>query len=460
MKKLLLLICFITIPSVFSQTVWNEVPTGFLTAATGTARISYADVNNVWFYATDGSGAQENYQQWAKSTDSGSTWTVGEIVLPTIDHIVGDICATSATTAYVSCWANTAAVFGGIWKTTDGGVSWSQQTTALYNSGTDSFANIVHFFDQNNGLTMGDPTGIGAGRYFEIYTTSNAGALWSRVPATNIPAPLSGEYGYVHNSCSFGNILWFGTNKGRLYKSIDKGLNWTVSQSPSLDFGSATSSAVYDFKNATDGLLILRNFDFYRTTDGGTTWTQEFPAKNYNRFDISFVRGTANTYVTYGAKFQAVPTTNPPRGSAFSTDGGLNWIDINGIDIVPNNGAGDLTFFDATHGLAAGFTTDEVTGGIWKWVTDANNLNNLNNVSYTSDKLFVLAPNPNNGRFSVSGKNLVTIELTDVLGKSVFTKNINELSADINISDFNAGVYMVKVTNNEGKSSVVKVVKQ
>src|SRR5690606_35089027 len=95
------------------------------------------------------------------------------------------------------------------------------------------------FFDINNGITQGDP----ASGYFEIYTTTDGGTNWTRVPNANIPTPLSGEYGYNNMFETVGDIIWFATNKGRLYKSTDKGLNWTVSQTPATDFGSSNNFA-------------------------------------------------------------------------------------------------------------------------------------------------------------------------------------------------------------------------
>src|SRR5690606_9560040 len=112
------------------------------------------------------------------------------------------------------------------------------------------------------------------GGYFELYTTTNGGTNWTRVPSANIPAPLSGEYGYVHNYDVVNNTNWFGTNKGRIYKSVDKGLNWTVAQSPVSDFAGAAIAGNYTFSTETKGLLNTSTGLMYNTTDGGATWTQ------------------------------------------------------------------------------------------------------------------------------------------------------------------------------------------
>ena len=108
-----------------------------------------------------------------------------------------------------------------IYKTTDRGTTWTPATGVFTNAS--SFPNTIHFFDQNNGLAMGDPVD----GYFEIYTTSNAGVNWVRVPSSNIPAPLTGEAGTVNCQAYYNNSYWFTTNSARVFRSTDRGYTWT-----------------------------------------------------------------------------------------------------------------------------------------------------------------------------------------------------------------------------------------
>lgn len=450
MKKLLLFV-FATIGfTANSQTFWQEVTTGFPTTSTTQGQISYADANTVWTYATAGDGSGDFYQLWGRSLDGGLTWTSGPINVGSTDLAIGSIHATSATTAYVAVFPNAATVQGGIWRTVDSGVTWTKQPTALFNTGTDSFTNLVHFFDANNGVCQGDP----AGGYFEIYTTTNGGANWVRVPSANIPTPLDGEYGYTHNYETFGDIIWCGTNKGRIYKSIDKGLNWTVSQSPISDFGSATVSGNYAMKNASEGIFISSDWQFFRTVDGAVNWTSEFPGGEYYRnFDLAFVPGTVDTYVSTGLDIDEIG-----RGSSYTIDGGLTWIDINNIDDLPVDGGGALEFFDCTHGLASGFTTSSTVGGMWYNLYDYCELNSTKDFTAS---LFTASPNPTSGNLEIAGQNIANVAVYDILGKQVSNANFGSLNtANINMTSLNSGIYMVKVTNNVGATATIKVVKQ
>jgi hypothetical protein len=447
MKKLLLLLLLTVGFSSNAQIFWQQFSTGFLTTSTTQGQISYADANTVWVYATAGDGSGDFYQQWGRSLDAGETWTTGAINVGSPDLAIGSIHAMSATTAYVAVFPNSAAVQGGIWRTVDSGVTWTKQPTALFNSGTDSFTNLVHFFDANNGVCQGDP----ANGYFEIYTTSNGGTNWTRVASANIPLPLDGEYGYTHNYEVLGNTIWCGTNKGRIYKSTNMGLNWTVAQSPIADFGSAAISGSYAMTDQNNGLLISSDWQFYRTTDGTGTWISEFPNGVYRSFDIAAVPGSPNTYVSTGLDIDEIG-----RGSSYTLDGGVNWIDINDIDIQPVNGGGSVKFFDIDHGLASGFTTSSTVGGIFKWLSPP-----LATVDFQSTKAFTASPNPTSGNLEIAGQNIANVAVYDILGKQVSNANFGSLNtANINMASLNSGIYMVKVTNNVGATATIKVVKQ
>lgn len=69
-------------------------------------------------------------------------------------------------------------------------------------------------------------------------------------------------------------------------------------------------------------------------------------------------------------------------------------------------------------------------------------------------------PNPNNGIFTVTGENLNQIEVIDVLGQRITSLTANSDLTTIDLSGQPAGVYLINVTDKEGKLCVKKVVKQ
>ena len=448
MKKVLLLLLVAFGYTVQAQSLyWDTKATTFSTASTGIGQFSYAGTDVIWGYGTDGSGAGAQIRVWTRSVDGGLTWTNGAINVGNTTLAIGSISAISATVAYVSVFPDVGSTaLGGIWKTTDGGVTWVKQLTASYNT-ADSFANIVHFWpDGQTGFSQGDP----ANGYFEIYTTTNGGTNWTRVSSSNIPAPLDEEYGYTHNFAVNGDVVWFGTNKGRIYKSVNRGLSWTVSQSPISDFGGASVSGNYAFESDTTGLLISSNFDYYTTNDGGATWNAEFPM-NYRNYNIVYVPGTTNTYVNTGEDLEGA------RGSSYTTDGGVTWFDINLVDIDdPINCGSALAFADSTHGVAGGFTASDAEGGVYRWKGSF-----LATEDFQATKAITASPNPTTGILNIAGKNISNVTAFDILGKQVSTANYTSLdNVTLNLSGMNSGIYMVKVTNNAGAVSTIKVVKQ
>ena len=198
----------------------------------------------------------------------------------------------------------------GIFKTDDGGLNWFRQNSANYDTSS-SFANVVYFWDENVGFAQGDPIN----GEFELYVTENGGDNWTQVPGNNIPNPLGGEYGYTRQIEVVGNNVWFTTNKGRIYKSSDKGNNWDVFQSPITDFGSAEVNGDISFGDAQNGILIDNSVNVYRTENGGETWFEITTSGPVYTSGLCYIEGT-NTVFSTG------------NGSSFSLDGGYSWTPI------------------------------------------------------------------------------------------------------------------------------------
>jgi photosystem II stability/assembly factor-like uncharacterized protein len=445
MKKLLLLSLLSVGFASNAQVYWEENVTGFSSPSTGINEIRYVDANNVWVTGYDGSGGAATFRVFAKSADGGETWTNGPINLGSTVLGIGGICPLSATVAYVAAFPDATTVQGGVWKTVDGGTVWTKQPTALYNTGTDSFTNMVYFWDANVGVTAGDP----ASGYFEIYTTVNGGTNWSRVPSTNIPTPLTGEYGYTRIFETYGNTIWLGTNKGRLLRSSDKGLTWSIFQTPNTDFGDADLGASFSFQDDLHGIMIFKDWQQFSTADGGATWTAEFPDGVIRNGDVTFVGGMPGVLINIGEDL-----IDSARGASYSTDNGASWVDFG----EPIDAVSAVEFFDATHGLVSAFNSSTTEGGIYHWINDVNTLATVN---FQETKAITASPNPTTGVLNIAGKNISHVAVYDILGKEVSNTNYSALNnVALNLSSLNAGVYMVKVSNNTGSASTIKVVKQ
>ncbi len=364
MKKILLLSFVFTVITAQAQDYWTEFSTSQPAPSTGVRSISIVDDNVVWLNNSNGDGSGDVIRRYSRSTDSGVTWTTNAIDLgvSSNDLDIANISAVSATTAFAAVYPNGAGVLGGIWKTTDAGISWTRQNTALYDGPT-SFCSLVHFWDENNGVAVGDPSG----GYYEIYTTNNGGTTWSRVPAANIgPLPIAdNDYSLINKFTVTGNTIWFGNSYGIVYRSTDRGLTWTQWQSPIDDFGGGIFGQQYAelaFTSETKGLLQTSDYQLFETLDGGQTWNQVFFTGSLRNFGIAAIPGQPNHYISIGEDLD-----NNERGSSYTIDGGLNWVNINNNPDTNYVTGGVIAMRSAQVGFAGGFSNSSSAGGIYRW---------------------------------------------------------------------------------------------
>ena len=454
MKKLLLSFSLLLALTAQAQDYWTEYATNQPTASTGMRSISIVDDNVTWLSNSCGTTGCTTIRRYSKTTDGGLTWTSADIDLgaAAANLEIANIHGVSADVAYASVFPKAGGVTGGVWQTVDGGSTWNRQATASYN-GADgaSFCNLVYFWDANLGVTMGDPSS----GYFEIYTTTNGGTNWSRVPSGNIPAPLAAdEYGLTNQFSVTGNRIWIGTTYGRTLISSDKGLTWTAIQTPIPDFGggiNGSESGDLAFTDESNGLLATSDYLLYSTNDGGLTWTDVIWGGVFRNFGISEVPGTPNAYVCVGEDLDLTE-----RGSSYSTDSGVTWVSINDNPDINYVDGGVISFLSPTMGFASGFSTTATIGGIFKWNGNPLLATNV----FSNDKGFTAFINASTGMLEVNGKNITNVSVFDVLGKQVYNGSFTSVdSASIAAGNFNSGIYLVQVTNNAGASSTVKVVK-
>ncbi|HSD15457.1 MAG TPA: T9SS type A sorting domain-containing protein, partial [Flavobacterium sp.] len=146
----------------------------------------------------------------------------------------------------------------------------------------------------------------------------------------------------------------------------------------------------------------------------------------------------------------------------------LNW-NLNGIDLLPS-GKGQVTFqIKPKPGYAIGDIIPN-TASIFFDFNPAIVTNTFTtefvtalSVSEFKNSTFMAYPNPTNGTVTISSKDMSslinTVIVTDILGKTVQTKTINNPTATVDLSDLSSGIYFAKVTS-ENSESILKIVKQ
>jgi hypothetical protein len=440
MRKILLFAssAFLLINTANAQ-IWVEQNSNLPTVNEGVRDIFAVNDSVVWILGYDGSGSGVNFLDFAVTTDGGDNFVSGLVGTDTTWQF-SNITAVSADTAWVAMFDHIALTGGGIWRTIDAGANWVQQDSGLIFDAL-SFPDVVHFWNGNDGVAIGDPNN----GYFEIYTTVNGGDDWTRVPQANIPNEVSGEAGITDWYDVYGDNIWFYTSKGRVYHSTDKGYTWTVASVLNLP---ATQYLTVRFFDANEGIAIMYTFadgafaSAKRTHDGGASWSPITATGNVWTSDLAVIPNTGVIVSTGAAQGFS--------GSSFSLDSGLTWADIdNGVQ---------HTALDASsyNGMwSGGFSQGFQSGGIFKY--DGYNLGvHDNKVDLRSYNLY---PNPSTGVVTLNVKSKSSssnVQVIDAMGKIVFNQNLGGtlVNKKFDFSSLSKGVYsLIVISGNERSQS-------
>lgn len=424
---------------------WLPQSTGFTAQYRGINYISIVSPDVVWANAYDGSGNGSNPLEFTKTTDGGKTWKPGKYSGVPSDYVVSCITATDSSNAWIALYSKTGLFgHGGVYATHDGGKTWVHQATAAYNNKA-SFPDIIYFWNNQDGVTMGDPLN----NYFEIYTTTNGGTTWTPVPTGNIPIALFGETGYTNLYAVYGNIIWFGTSKGRVYKSVDRGLHWTVSSTGMENFSTlgfhndSIGIATYTKYDKTGNIL---SFDMKKSVDGGATWTTVNPKGDYYKSDMAVVPDAPGMLVSTGISHDLAKS-----GSAYSLDEGNTWTLLD--DSIQYT---SVKFFNSAVGWAGGFNENSTSRGIWKWIGIPTGIKEKT-PGTVNLKVY---PNPTSGivHFYVpEAKKIIGISVFDMQGRQVkyfkgrmtnylhvYTMDFSHLKKGVYLAVFRVGETVVK----------------
>lgn len=355
-----LLTAFIALTAFASQGQWIQQSVPF--AYEGYINdIRVKDANTVWGNTWDAVTHSVPYtQDWVRTTDGGNTWTSGSVGAPS-QWVISNIWPIDGDTCYVAMFDSTGAG-GVVYKTTSGGATWGQVGANMFQASS-SFADVIYFWDAQNGMVMGDP--IGSPLKYEIFLTNDYGNTWTQVPPTNIPGLANNaEYGITNLFDAADGRIWFGTTYGDMYRSIDGGNTWTKSASGFPAYtpagGGRQDISNIAFTDSLHGLITQVNATdvlIRSTSDGGLTWTPVTPISGAAYAgDIAAVPGTMNTYVTAGSN------ATFGFGTSFTLDGGVNWLDI---DLNISHTA--IDFLDTVTGYSGEYLAAGTFGGAFKF---------------------------------------------------------------------------------------------
>lgn len=370
-------------------TTWSPLTDRQATLSMGAIAVAPSNPNIIYAGTGEADNSIDSFygRGLLKSTDAGATWTlltgnagVNEFDRKAVSRIL--INPTDPNTVYVA--VATGGMNGrvgpyGFYKSSDGGITWTNTMASVITDPTADFTDAV--LDPSNPQTL--------------------------YVAVDYPFTAKAESG--------------------VYKSTDAGATWSIAGNFPMGVGGAIQLAIAPSAPQTlfaaiadpnsGGLL-----EMMKTSDGGNTWTALTNTPNYmgnqGWYHTALAVDPSNANIVYAG---GQNSTAQGKGFIESTDGGNTWTDIS--TTTPNK-SGPHTDHHAIAFDAKGKLLDGNDGGIWllegsdpknaSW-TDLNG--NLNTITFTGIALDPSDPNIAYGGSQDNG----TEKFTGSLGWTAFT---------------------------------------
>ena len=290
-----------------------------------------------------------------KTADGGKTWIVQD---PQSTRDLSGVSFASNTTGWL-VGSN-----GTIRATADGGSTWTTQTV-----GTTATFRAVSFANSTVGVAVGD---LGTATS-TIQYTSDGGATWR-------PAATSSTVGLTSVQMISATTGWAVGGAGVLLKTVDGGASWTAQTSPTSVGLSAISFAPGGVVGYFVGNAALPNWTIYKTTNSGATWTAITGLGTTGALNLFHVDTLdANNAIVVGANGSIRRTTDGGTTWSNQSQNNIGATILRGVKLFDTSNAyaiGDLgAMFYTRNGGDSWFSLLQGSAARWYacWFTDINN---------------------------------------------------------------------------------------
>ena len=230
----------------------------------------------------------------------------------------------------ITCW-------GGVWKSTDGGEHWNKISTiddgavGGPSDGVGAMINDIGFAAGSSSILYACSDRLG------VYKSVDGGSSWTKI---NHGLPNKEAWSIALHPTN-PDILWVSMGAGGgVYKSTDGGASWKSSSKGLIDLMESTVFRTIAVAKSDPNYVYCAAWEgsgsTYRSTDGGKTWTQLIKHGDH----AVLINGTANST---GVAFQRINVdpnnakhvVGACEGSVVqSWDAGVTWKDLTSFDTV------------------------------------------------------------------------------------------------------------------------------
>lgn len=302
----------------------------------------------------------------------------------------------------------------------------------IHNNGMDTWTSIdlqttnnlrsIHFVNERIGF-IGLDRGV-------ILKTDDGGDTWTDIQAN------------VEGVSSVSNIHFIDENHGfiagfnYMQVSFDGGSNWSYVQGFEPQPGQLFQLQEVQFLNDQVGYTCGDVGLMYKTTDGGTSWTQQTTGTTESLQDMKFI----NESVGFACGFEGT--------IIYTLDGGENWLPMTAddsehfrsIDINPTRG-----FLTTQRGS----------------ILALDNIPDLVSVLDLPELSFSASPNPTSDEVKLQSKQLLSsYNLYDSFGQLIESRKVSGHDLNVNVNSFPKGTYYIGLFSNQGEFGMKKLVKK
>lgn len=279
---------------------WTPLAPAFGFAGGGSTLLAIDPTNTQVLYVA-------SFGEVWKSTDGGSTWSSASIT--TVQVAAVHLDPATPSTVYAATHGD------GVLKSTDGGATWNEASGGLHaRLFPHSGAHTLHFDATTPGLVY---TGALTGGWRSL----DNGATWSRM---NAPWPQF----MMATRASEPGVVWAKNND--VWKSADSGVTWADASGGYLCCFNDGDMVLHPSDPQTVYVAAVGSGSIadgvYKTTDGGATWNLAV-----NGLGNTLIHALAIDPADGDVLYAGVPDyAGPGNGIYKTTDGGANWFQLGG----------------------------------------------------------------------------------------------------------------------------------